>query len=163
MNVHIILFLPQFSTTCIYKHIFSWINCFQRLTPALHTSPGIVYHSHFLLALRTIQLSPQLLHFPLWHLNRQAIPLTDSYQNFRNTHLTHFRKLLPILTPLTTRSICRYTLNKQLSRSIFTLTHISLDYTSFHSTTRRYTKLYSVKEPPLPSSTLPPSPQPQKP
>ena len=57
--------IPPFSTMCICTHPFPWTNCYPPLTPALHTSPEIVCHFHFFLALHAVKLSLQSLHFPL--------------------------------------------------------------------------------------------------
>ena len=56
------------------------------LTPALHTSPVVVCHLQFFLALNFVQISRQSLHFPLWHLNPKSLPPTDYYQNSRHAY-----------------------------------------------------------------------------
>ena len=81
----------SFTHACIYIHILFWRNCYQPPTPALHISPVMFRDFHLFLALHTVQLSPQSLHF------NQSIPKhppTHSYQNSRHARLNHSRILL---------------------------------------------------------------------
>ena len=104
MCIYVILFpeqtvpiLPSTSLIHVCLYIAFFLNKLLPTTNSCcaHISSNFC-HFNFFLALQTVQLSSQSLHFPLYCLNHQTQPQTHFYQNSRHTNFAHSSNLLSL-------------------------------------------------------------------